>query len=685
MSQDLSSLDQEIQAQKKTLREGPQLQYDQQQSRLGYRTQPSPVDGPKWIGVDLGAPYQVDAVAFVAPLVDRSPGFGFPPRFRVEGANKADYSDAQVLGAFEEDDFPNPGSFPFFLESSADNRWTFQYIRVLTNKPWQEKDMTKRMAVGDKIFALGELLVISGDCNVAARLTGDRIQVPQEEKKYSNPPLWSRENVTDEQSVLGPPIIPAPVTFPGYHSEVVKKANEPLWIQVDLGAVYPIQQVRLFPASSMDAPGQRGYGFPTNLSIQISDVPEFPSISNPAKKLAEFKREQDNTPTENVHTFPCYQAPTPFTADRFLRIAANTLAKFAPGNFAFGLAEMEAFPSYGAPERFTPGRFLRITANNLAKISPGNFAFALAEIEAISDGKNVALGKPVTASLSNSNPNWSTSQLVDGLTNQGRIVGLTEWLRGLDGRRGHERQLAELVARRETAVKAIVKNIILWASILVGTLVVGAIWLNFRSLLRKRRALEALRNRIARDIHDEVGSGLGTITLLSEMAQDGSQTEMKEDLTEIHKISKSLAQGMRDIVWFNRADVDSVRDLLMKMRETAESMLARQELHFETIGEELVRPIDMERRREIFLLYKEALHNILKHAEAKSVRIRAGIEGQNFILQIQDDGKGFDLARSTSGAGMGSMRQRVESLRGNMTFDTNQGQGTSLTLSAKLK
>ena len=212
------------------------------------------------------------------------------------------------------------------------------------------------------------------------------------------------------------------------------------------------------------------------------------------------------------------------------------------------------------------------------------------------------------------------------------------------------------------------------------------LFFSFRSLLKKRRALEDLRTRIARDIHDETGSGLGTISLLSRMAQEGDLDDAKEDLREINRISVSMSDAMRDIVWFNRTDVDTVRDLLMRMRETAESMMAKQQqFNFTICGEELVRPINMEIRREIFMIFKEALHNILKHAEASKVDVRAGLEGNDFILQIRDDGKGFDQSMETSGAGMGSMKKRAESLRGSLRLESTPGGGTALSLRTKLK
>ena len=109
------------------------------------------------------------------------------------------------------------------------------------------------------------------------------------------------------------------------------------------------------------------------------------------------------------------------------------------------------------------------------------------------------------------------------------------------------------------------------------------------------------------------------------------------------------------------------------------------EINFQTLGAELVRPMDMEVRREIFLVYKEALHNILKHAQATKVEIRAGLEAGEFVLKLRDDGKGFDLTKEKSGAGMGSMKKRAQSLRGALQVETTPGGGTSLLLRTRLR
>jgi signal transduction histidine kinase len=651
-SGDLGQLDSQIAELNQQLAVTPELQFDQQQRRIGFRTPNNPKPGPKWVTIDLGEITPIHAIAFVGTYVKENPGYGFPQKFRIETALKEDFSDVHVVYEWTDRDFPDLGYYPFVYKVPPDDRVTARWVRISSDQLWRRPDPNRPGGfVGDRVLAIGEVFVISNGINVAASRLPHQLEAPEAESGTA----WGIENLTDGQSILGVPIVHSLYSKPGFQSRLYEspRPKDAPWICVDLGAVYTINQLRLYPTQSLDDPGHRGYALPRVLKIEISTTADF-TTPTMERKVWEYAIGAETNTGENVITYPMNN-----TAGRYVKLTGLELGK--------------------VNARLDPGK-----PNN-----PGQQAYsmALAELEVMQDrtGVNVAFDKAVTSSTPSKNLNWSPVQLVDGYTSQGKIIPLMDWLNGLDSRRGLQQKTADLITRRESVAKGVVNNIIRWAVGLVIGLVTLAIWLNIRSLLAKRKALEALRNRIARDIHDEVGSGLGTITLLSEMAQEGDSDDMRQDLSEIHKISASLAQGMRDIVWFNRADVDSVRDLIMKMRETAETMLARHQLHFETVGEDFVRPINMERRREIFLLYKEALHNILKHASAKNVHIRTGIEGLNFFLQIRDDGKGFDPERGTSGAGMGSMKQRAETLRATMQLDTNHGQGTQLTLRAKLK
>lgn len=630
-SGDLQRIDDEL-AQLKPLLAMPPIP-PQQTGHLGFSSKLETTQYTRYVTVDLGRPVNIDAIVLV-PLSNAfygwpGPGYGFPVRYRVEVSMNADFSNSDLIAQDDGYDIPNPGSNPvIYTPQTVAGR----YVRLTATKLWQLKDK-QGMGVGRKILALGELMVLSGKLNVAASLPATAI-LSSDSLEDSG---YGRAHLVDGQSILGPPVHGEPGPN-GFRTKPIEKKDQQPWVQIDLEQEVEIQEVRLLPAWTAENPERRGYGFPTKFKIELADNA---AMTNP-RLVGEYT--SNSSPNENPVT-----------------VRGND----------------------------TRGRYIRLTALGLSSLDNGP-GLALGEMEVYAENENFALGKKVTASGSDefkdARGNWSVRNLVDGETSQGKLVPWPVYFQQLDRRKEAQIRNEMLLQEREIKAKELVGSVIGTAGYVVGGLVMLFLFFSFRSLLKKRRALEDLRTRIARDIHDEIGSGLGTISLLSRMAQEGDLDDAKEDLREINRISVSMSDAMRDIVWFNRTDVDTVRDLLMRMRETAESMMAKQQqFNFTICGEELVRPINMEIRREIFLIFKEALHNILKHAEASKVDVRAGLEGNEFILQIRDDGKGFDQSMETSGAGMGSMKKRAESLRGSLRLESTPGGGTGLSLRTKLK
>ena len=630
-SGDLKNIDEEL-LQLKPLINLPAIQ-SQQTLQIGFCTKVESSQISRWVSVDLGKAMNIDAVVLVPLNVAfyggwAGPGYGFPARYRVEVSLNPDFSNSDVIVQDDGTDIPNPGMTPRFYPTVSQNV-IGRYVRVAATKMWAIKSKAGE-AIGPKILALGELMVLSDKLNVAAGLPPEAVTCSDSREDSG----YSKAYLVDGQSILGAPVSgdggPS-----GFQSQPVEKRDTPTWVQIDLEQDVEVEEVRLLPAWSADSPERRGYGFPTKFRVELADNPNMTG----AKFVGEYSGQ--NSPNENPVT-----------------IRGNG----------------------------THGRYIRLTATSLSQIGKG-FALALGEMEVYAESDIFSYGKTVTASSNVEKKGvWSKNFLVDGYTSQGKLVPWQAWFEGLEKRKDALVRTDTLIQQREVKAKSLVETVIRSAGYVVGGLVILFVYFSFRSLLKKRRALEDLRTRIARDIHDEIGSGLGTISLLSRMAQEGDLDDAKEDLKEIYRISVSMSEAMRDIVWFNRTDVDTVRDLLMRMRETADGMMAKHNsFNFETFGEGLVRPISMEIRREIFLIFKEALHNILKHANAQRVDVRAGLEGNEFILSIRDDGKGFDKLRETSGAGMGSMKKRAESLRGSLSLESTPGAGTSLNLRAKLK
>jgi signal transduction histidine kinase/ligand-binding sensor domain-containing protein len=197
---------------------------------------------------------------------------------------------------------------------------------------------------------------------------------------------------------------------------------------------------------------------------------------------------------------------------------------------------------------------------------------------------------------------------------------------------------------------------------------------------------QKIRNRIAQDLHDEIGSNLSSISLMSELIQKDEKinAEASEKIKRIHKVAKGSTQSIRDIVWLTNPSSDSLKDLIAKMKEVADNTLGKFNLKFDYPGDVKEINLPPEIKRNIFFIYKESLNNIIKHAEAKSVWIKFGIENSSIFLSITDDGKGFSSAASFSGNGLKNIRSRAKEINADLKFESTPGKGTSLELIANI-
>lgn len=193
---------------------------------------------------------------------------------------------------------------------------------------------------------------------------------------------------------------------------------------------------------------------------------------------------------------------------------------------------------------------------------------------------------------------------------------------------------------------------------------------------------QKIRNRIAQDLHDEIGSNLSSISLMSELIQKDEKinSEASKKIERIHKVAKGSTQAMRDIVWLTNPASDSLKDLIAKMKEVADNTLGKFNLKFDYPKDVSEINLLPETKRNIFFIYKEALNNIVKHAEAKSVEINFQIEDSTIFLSIKDDGKGFNSTLSESGNGLKNIKSRAKEINADLKFESNPGKGTILEL-----
>ncbi|MGA2176435.1 MAG: two-component regulator propeller domain-containing protein [Verrucomicrobiota bacterium] len=202
--------------------------------------------------------------------------------------------------------------------------------------------------------------------------------------------------------------------------------------------------------------------------------------------------------------------------------------------------------------------------------------------------------------------------------------------------------------------------------------------------LERERVLERERARIAQDLHDDLGSSLTRISLLSGLARQDKDNAGQVEL-HINKISQSAEQTLRaleEIVWAIRPGSDSLQSLVEYIAHFANELFEGDGLRcrLDLPADLPSRPLPPETRHSIFLVVKEALTNSLKHSAAREVRVQAKVADDVLHIIVQDDGKGFDTHGQSRGNGLGNMRRRAQAMGGNVTVESRPGHGTTVSL-----
>jgi signal transduction histidine kinase len=222
------------------------------------------------------------------------------------------------------------------------------------------------------------------------------------------------------------------------------------------------------------------------------------------------------------------------------------------------------------------------------------------------------------------------------------------------------------------------RNAWLWAAgggLVIVLLALALSWQRQR-MLRLRAVMEGQdqeRQRIAKEIHDDIGTGLTSILYLS----DGLKEEEEQAVGKIGNTARELIDKMDEIVWSMNKDYDTLEDLLAFLRHhIAEWMdVPGIDTHIDFPDEVPALTITGEQRRNIYLVVKEALHNVIGHAEATTVNIKAAIH-RGLEIEIRDNGKGLPEGPTRRwGNGLKNMRQRMEHLGGKFELTGGDGAG----------
>lgn len=222
-----------------------------------------------------------------------------------------------------------------------------------------------------------------------------------------------------------------------------------------------------------------------------------------------------------------------------------------------------------------------------------------------------------------------------------------------------------------------------WFYLLCGLSLILLGWNLNRYRLGRVIAMERIRARIAADLHDDIGSGLSQISILSEVAQQNlANSGQTEPLMKIATTSRELLDSMSDIVWAVNPHRDHMADLVQRIRHFASEVLTARNIQFQfsASGMETAMKLNPDLRRHIYLIFKESVNNVVRHSECSKADISLTMDGGVFIMKVSDNGEGYDPAVMSDGHGLESMRERARKMGGSLAVNSKQGEGTTVML-----
>lgn len=586
-------------------------------NRLGFQSAGKIEGEDLWLEVELAEAMPMDRVVLI-PLLGKGVD-GPVPGFG--------FPKRFVLEGFDEEDQSHHlmdetgGDFPnpgfFPVSAPCPAGVVLRRIRLTAIKSWDSE--------GPPILGLAELMVLKGNRNMT----------PQAKVRSSSSreirPAWSRSNLVDQMTPLGLPLAQDKQPVMGWHGEIAQSMNDQQAVIVDLGEPVKLDEIRLIPAWKSSMPWDSYYGFP-----------------------ARFKLETDLT--EN------FRNPE-MIYDR------TSISLQSPGR---------NMQSYGGMVK--PARYIRMTATRLRERT-GDFVFALGEIQAYAGDINVALNKPVIAGQSIEDAEWLRAGLTDGVSGGGSLLELPEWIRQLEQRKTLERRREVLLIRRR-AVLTHAEHLMVGTSIGgAGGIAIIAGLFSWRGHRQRVLDRERHRERLARDLHDELGSNLGSIALISSFADQEDAAQMRLDLAEIEMVARESADSMRDMVsLLGGRRGGAAADWLNVMSGLAQRLMRGVELECRLSTPPLTWEPNLETRRELYLFCKEVLHNAVRHGGPSKVKFHLRPTSGGLRIEITDDGCGFDPDAVESGHGLGNIRERAAIMKAEMSLTSSPGKGTRVML-----
>ena len=224
-----------------------------------------------------------------------------------------------------------------------------------------------------------------------------------------------------------------------------------------------------------------------------------------------------------------------------------------------------------------------------------------------------------------------------------------------------------------------------WALVLV--VISGILYLFYTVRKEQQGRIEKMRDRIATDLHDDMGSTLSSIRIFSDVVkrQVGEEAQSAPLLDKISNNAAQLSENMQDIIWTIKQDNDKLEDLVTRIREFGLKLCDAKDIEFKVQISDSFRTsrLNLEQRRNLYLIFKECLNNAIKYSGCDIIRLFITQQGKHLKMVIQDNGKGFNEAEIKKGNGLNNIYKRAKEIKGNATIESGN-RGTRVDVLIKL-
>ncbi|MGJ8632660.1 MAG: sensor histidine kinase [Luteolibacter sp.] len=590
--------------------------------RSGSRDRP---DSPEWIKVEWEKEVPIDEIILVPTLwrssLKGATPDGFPEEFRVLAGKAGDETGVEIA-AYTRKDKAGKGTSPFVIDGKGVTAsWIMVDASLLSMRGYDNR----------YILQFSEILVFHGETNVALL---QKVSTSTDSKELPNP--WN-----DHFAVDG--FVPYVMDAASGEQSLafVSRALEeriPVF-EIDLGQQYPLSRIHIHAVEQGDTipqayPGD--FGIPRLLVVEGANLPDFSDA------------------------FP------------LVEIRQNSI-------YECGSIMMRNFPEKAC-------RYVRLTALEMKPsvvMDQDETKIGFAEIELFSGSRNVAMGKPMKTDILTNSPERSPAALTDGHLLYGNSLPIRDWLHQLTRREALETARPLIVAEINRRYDRL-KRWLIWLTWLATALAAGTFLVILNSRFAKHRAIIQTRERIAADLHDELGANINAIGLLGDLAEQATDSpeRLKILLRRSRAFTERTAAAARHCTNILEAK-GLYGDLEQDMRNSSRRIMADLEHEIEVKGRDVLERLAPRKRIDLFLFYKESITNIIRHSEATKVTTRLIAHPKQIRLTITDNGLG--LTEQDDGQVPHSLKRRAKLIGAKVSSERPSNGGTRIRLSFALK